>query len=159
MTRSFFDQIDDELRGLLGPGLSGYRCVRTGGLIKLWFDDPASHFEAQRISARSAPEGKPVMEVGLHLEHSSARMNDRILEWLLERRETWSAALPRAEAGPAFGPRSARWRRLSELLDDEGADQAFGGLDDPDFAGEIAERLAHYVRILQPLLRESMNGE
>ncbi len=151
MTRLFFDQIDDELRGLLGRALNGYRSVRTGGLIKLWFDDPASHFEAQRISARSAPEGRPVMEVGLHLEHPSARMNDQILERLLGCRDAWRADLPRAEAGPAFGPQSGRWRRLSELLDDE-ADQAPGPLDDPDLASEVAERLARYVRILQPLL-------
>jgi hypothetical protein len=151
MTRSFFDQIDDELRGLLGRALGGYRSVRTGSLIKLWFGDPACHFEAQRISARSAPGGRPVMEVGLHLEHSSAQTNDRLLEGLLGRWDVWTAALPRAEAGAAFGPQRDRWRRLSELLDDEAA-PALSPLDDPDLASEIAERLAGYVRTLQPLL-------
>lgn len=147
MTRRFFDQVDDELRGLLGPALRDYRRLRTGRLLKLWYEDPAVHFEAQRISQRWAPESRPAVEVGLHLEAPSAERNEAILERLTGRPGAWRRKLPRAEAGNAFGPQSAAWRRLSEVIDG-------GDGDDPDLASEVAERLAAYVRTLGPLLAE-----
>jgi len=147
VTRRFFDQVDDELRGLLGPALRDFESVRSGSLIKLWYTDPGAHFEAQVVSARWGPEGRPVVEVGLHLESSSPKRNDAVLQALERERTTWSKKLPEAEAGKAIGPRSATWRRLSEVI--EAPD-----LDDPELASEVAERLSFYVKALEPLLRD-----
>ena len=148
MTRAFFDQVYDELRGLVGPALRDLRSLRTSTLVKLWFADPAVHFEAQRLSLRWAPDPAHRYEVGLHLEHPTAARNDEILGALTApgRRKVWRRALPGAVGGDAIGPRAAVWRRVSELLEGEDA-------DDPDLAGEIAERLAAYVKALEPLLR------
>lgn len=147
MTRRFFDQVDDELRGLVGPALRTYAAFKTSRLLKVWYEDLAVHFEAQRVSGRWAPAGRPVIEVGLHLEAASPEANDSVLERLRAGRSRWRRALPRAEAAPAFGPRSADWRRLSEVIETPG-----GSGDDPDLAGEVAERLAAYVLALRPLL-------
>ncbi|MGH2705970.1 MAG: hypothetical protein ACRDJ4_13030 [Actinomycetota bacterium] len=144
MTRRFFDQVDDELRGLLGPELRGYSSHRDGRLIKLWYAEPAVHFEAQRIGARWVPGAGPVIEVGLHLEGPSTEANDEVLA-VLRRARGWRSRLRHAQVGPAFGPQSSRWRRVSEVLDLPDA-------DDADLASEVAARLAVYVRTLKPLL-------
>ena len=148
MSRAFFDQVDDELRGLVGPALRDFQSLRTSTLVKLWFADPAVHFEAQRLSLRWAPDPAHRYEVGLHLEHQTAARNDEILGALTApaRTKAWRGALPSAVGGGAIGPRASTWRRLSELV--EGEDT-----DDPDLAGEIAERLAAYVKTLEPMLR------
>lgn len=145
MSRRFFDQIDDELRGLVGPDFRRFKSQRTGRLIKVWFAVPAIHFEAQLISQRWAPGRKPLMEIGLHLESPSSRANQTILDELEADRSKWRRKLFRAEAGEAYGPQSATWRRLSEVLDAEDT-------GDPDFGGEVAERLAVYIKTLHPLL-------
>jgi hypothetical protein len=147
VTRAFFDQVDDELRGLVGPALRDFHSLRTSTLVKLWFADPAVHFEAQRLSLRWAPDPAHRYEVGLHLEHATAARNDEILDALTAAgRKAWHRALPSAVSGGAIGPRASTWRRLSELVGGEDA-------EDPDLAGEIAERLAAYVKTLEPMLR------
>lgn len=150
MSRIFFEQVDDEVRGLLLAKHPGFDSARSGQLIKLWYGDPLVHFEAQWISKRWIPRGlgrrgEAVAEVGLHLEANSREKNDSLLESLIQRERSWRKHLPDAETGKAIGPNGSTWRRLSELipLEDE---------DDPDLAGELAERLAVYVRTLKPLL-------
>lgn len=145
MARPFFDQIDDELRGLVGPGLRDFRSLRTSALVKVWYGDPAVHYEVQRLSMRWAPDPTHRLEVGLHLEYPVAERNDRLLGLVLSD-GSWRGALPAAGAGRAVSPRAADWRRVSEFV--EG-----GFADDPDLAGEVAERLAVYIRTLEPLLR------
>lgn len=151
MTRAFFEQVEDEFRGLVGPGLRDYESVKASRLFKLWYGDPAVHFEAQRISGRWGPRrkggGGGILEVGLHLEFPSRGRNDSILEEL-SALTTVEKKLPGSEAAKAFGPQSATWRRISEVMEVEEE-------DDPDLAAEVAERLAAYVRCLKPLLDKS----
>ncbi|MEO7803336.1 MAG: hypothetical protein ABIS18_02575 [Actinomycetota bacterium] len=144
MTRQFFDQIDDELRGLLGPSRRDFQSIRTSHLIKVWYHRPEFHFEAQHVGARwTRPHRKgPGIEVGLHLEAPTAEANDELLASM----SGWQSKLPDAFAGKALGPRASLWRRVSELVDVE-------SMDDSDFAGEIAERLALYIKTLDPFIR------
>lgn len=139
MTRQFFDQIDDELRGLLGPSMRDFRSVRTSYLIKVWYERPEFHFEAQYVGARwvKAYRKGPAIEVGMHLESPDVQANDDMLVSL----QGWQKKLPEAFGGKALGPRASTWRRISELWDIE-------SMDDPDFAGEVAERLALYIKTL-----------
>lgn len=147
MSRAFFDQMDDELRGLLGPALRGYASERNGRLLKLWYGDPRLHFEAQLVGPRWSPTSGPAVEVGLHLEHPDTAVNEDLLAGLLRRAGEWRPGLPEAGTGAALGPRGSQWRRVSEFL-------AEVGPDDPELASEAAERLAVYVRLLWPLLRD-----
>lgn len=151
MSRAFFDQVDDEVRGLLGPALRSYQSLRDGRLLKLWYGDPTVHFEVQSVSRRWSPTGGPVLEVGLHLEHADPAVNEQRVAALSAVAGAWRPTLPDAVAGPALGPRGAAWRRVSELLDETGP-------NDPDLASEAAERLATYVRTLWPLLRGGPEG-
>ncbi|GAC1365804.1 MAG: hypothetical protein NVSMB32_09600 [Actinomycetota bacterium] len=150
MSRAFFDQIDDELRGLLGPALRSYHSERNGRLLKLWYGHPAAHFEVQMVGKRWSPTGGPALEVGLHLEHPDPQVNQELLTQLTAGGWAWRETLPLATTGPALGPRGAQWRRLSEFLEESAP-------DDSDLASETAERLARYVQTLWPLLREQVN--
>ncbi|HLI57222.1 MAG TPA: hypothetical protein VKY26_09370 [Actinomycetota bacterium] len=151
MSRGFFDQVDDEVRGFLGPSLRRYQAVRSGRLLKLWYgprpEDALVHFEVQQVGPRWSPLRGPSLEIGLHLEHPDPAANDRLLAGLDDPpgRPAWAAALPRAVAGPAIGPRAAAWRRVSEFV-------PMAGEGDPELASEAAESLACYVRTLWPLL-------
>lgn len=145
MAKAFYDQVDDELRGLLGPSYQNYEFVRSGRSIKIWSQDPAIHFEAQHIGRQWGPDGKPVIEVGLHFETNSVEDNEERLNHLTAKSAVWRKELPAAKGDRAFGPQSATWRRLSEVI----APEEF---DDPDLAGEIAERLAAYIKNLESLL-------
>lgn len=144
MTRAFFDQIDDEVRGMVGPALRNFNSERSGRLIKIWYSDPAVHFEVQVLTGTWAPQRKPCLEIGLHLESKDAQHNDRILGRLLDARESWGEGLKAAETGKAIGPMSARWRRVSEIVELPGLDE--------DFAGEVAERFSAYIKSLHDYL-------
>jgi hypothetical protein len=144
MTRAFFDQIDDEVRGMVGPALANFNSRRTGRLIKVWYSDPAVHFEVQMLSGTWAPRPNPCLEIGLHLESGDAGRNDRILGRLLGERGSWGPGLEAAETGRAIGPMAAGWRRVSEVVDLPDLDE--------DFAGEVAERFSCYIRNLHPLI-------
>jgi hypothetical protein len=144
MTRAFFDQIDDEVRGMVGPALRNFNSERSGRLIKIWYGDPSVHFEVQRLAGTWAPSPDPSLEIGLHLESRDAARNDEILSRMVDARAGWGAALAEAEAGAAFGPMSSTWRRISEVV-------PLPALDE-DFAGEVAERFACYIKALYPLI-------
>src|SRR3982074_2138111 len=118
MSRAFFDQIDDELRGLLGPALRNYQSVRDTRLIKLWYADPAIHFEVQMVAKRWSPTQGPVLEVGLHLEHPDPAANERCLAALNSGRALWATLLPQARMGPARGPSGGAGGRASECPDE-----------------------------------------
>ena len=144
MTRAFFDQIDDEVRGMVGPSLRNFNSQRSGRLIKIWYSDPSVHFEVQMLSGAWAPQRKPCLEIGLHLESRDAGRNEQILSRLVGERAAWEADLEAAEPGKAFGPMAARWRRVSEVVDLPALDE--------DFAGEVAERFSSYIKTLRPFV-------
>jgi hypothetical protein len=150
VSRSFFDQVDDEVRGFVGPELREFSTVKNGRLIKLWYRVPAVHFEAQRLSAAWSPSPKHCIEVGLHLEAKDPARNEWILGELLRCRQKWLDELAGAECGPCFGPRGSAWRRVSEVIELEEMDA--------DSADEIAERFSTYIVTLQPLLEPLLAG-
>jgi hypothetical protein len=147
VTRSFFDQVDDEVRGFVGPALRNFQTEKSGRLIKLWYEDPGVHFEAQRLSPTWSPSPHPCLEIGLHLESKLTQTNEAILRQLLESRHVWSGRLAEADYGEAFGPQGPAWRRLSEVIE-------FDAMDE-EFAGEVAERVSAYIVTLQPLLQRT----
>ncbi len=147
MTRRFFDQLDDEVRGFVGPTLRGFQSEKSSRLLKLWYDDPAVHFEAQILGTKWAPvDDRPCVEVGLHLEYKARKLNKPVLDRLIAAEDRWAARLPDAEHGDAFGPMRRTWLRLSEVMPIDELDE--------ESAGEAAERFAVYIVTLQPLLSE-----
>lgn len=146
MSRDFFDQIDDEVRGFVGPALREFSTYKSSRLIKVWYDDPAVHFEAQALSGKWAPLPGMCLEIGLHLESKELGRNQSILDELVVSKHLWSSVLPEAEYGKAIGPMKS-WRRLSEVMPVD--------VMDGELAGEVAERFSAYILALSSLLGPS----
>lgn len=146
MSRSFFEQVDDELRGLVGPKLRSYSSYKAGRLLKVWYGDGRIHFEAQIVGPRWSGTGDAAVEVGLHIELADAKSSQAAMERICKPKVLKSLGEP--QTGRALGPRGASWRRVSELI-------PFTDEDDLDLASEVAERLAVYVKVLAPEMTQA----
>jgi len=134
----FFAGLRKGLKATLPAGLRDFRTVRgRGRLMKVYFGEPAFHYEAWHHT------GAGRLEVGLHFE-ASATENDQAFDFFRSRMVEVKAGLPRAE----LEPWDRGWSRLYETV-------PAARLDD-----EVLERavdcLAAYVVALQPLLDEFM---
>ncbi|MCA1831345.1 MAG: hypothetical protein ABR548_13000 [Actinomycetota bacterium] len=142
MPRDHFELIGDAVANFLPSTLRSFTTNISSRNLKLWYgEDDAEHYEVQILGPTSRPRG---LEIGFHAEHREPSKNDEILGRLSKREKTWRRALgPDAEAGKFLGSQSP-WRRLSEVW--KGA-----GLLSEEAGIEAAERLAQYVRSLEPL--------
>jgi hypothetical protein len=136
--RPFFESVRDALANFLPPKLRGFGSYFTSQNVKLWYDEQRKeHYEVQHIARRG------VLEIGFHAEYAKRELNDEVMNRLLANEKTWRKALgDTVEAGPFIGAQSGSWRRISELWED---------VEGPDAAIDAAERLADYIRVLEPL--------
>jgi hypothetical protein len=108
-----------------------------GSLVKLYYGDPAVHFEVWVQSKTSR------VEVGLHLEADQAT-NDQLMAYFAGRFVEVQAALgPRIE----LDEWTRTWGRLHEMV-------PFTVLDEP-LVERVARRLAQMITVLQPMLAEA----
>lgn len=138
---TFFQDVSGALVGFLPPQLRGYSRRLSTYNLKVWFGEQREHYEVQMLR-----KGKNLaLEVGFHSEHSDAKRNDEVIGGLIAAEKRWRKQLGKtAEAGDFVGP-AKTWRRISEFwLDGEWA-------LDTETAVEAAERLATYIRALEPL--------
>lgn len=145
--RAFYESVADALGNFLPPALRDFSRYWTAHNLKLWYgDERREHYEVQIIPARllkSLEIDGPALEIGFHAEYKERARNEDVLERLLGEERKWRRALGKeVEAGPFIGYQSGSWRRISELWEDA---------DGPEAAIEAAERLAAYVRALEPL--------
>lgn len=153
MPKWFFEDVADALVGFLPPGLRDFESFRTGRNIKVWYGEASrEHYEAQiltrsALAAAGRPERARALEIGFHAEHPHAARNDEALARIVGGRAAWRRALgPEAEPGEFIGRHAPVWRRLSELWPK--ADPLY-----EETAVEVAERLATYIRTLEPIRR------
>jgi hypothetical protein len=130
--RDFFADVAEQLPALLPRDLRDFQTARMGGVFKVFYDDRNQHFELW-FQGRG-------LEVAFHLEGGP---DDAEVEDLLRRR----LARIRKELGGEIElePFGKGWVHLFELW--KGVSRG------PDLAGEAAERLAEYVRVIEPLRR------
>ncbi len=147
MELELFDQVADALRALVPGELGDLRTQPRHWGIKAWFDVdacPREHYEAQVISAKHVPGAEVVaVEIGFHAEHPKAAANQAAMVAILAAAPAWRAELgPEAEAGAFLGRDG--WQRVSETWADP-------DLSDPEVCFEVADRLAAYMTVLEPL--------
>ena len=147
MDLSPFEAAGALLPGMLPSGLGEVRHYAHKYGIKVWFDAEKAtkeHYEAQVVGAKDVPDAKVLaIEVGFHAEHKAAERNEETLARLLESEKAWRKVLgPEPDTGPFLGNQK-NWRRVSEVWD-------HAGLTD-DASVEAAERLADYIKVLEPL--------
>ncbi len=138
--RAFYEDVGDALTGFLPPSLRDFEWYRTNHNLKVWYgDEGREHYEVQLLKHNK----RIVLEIGFHAEHKDRDRNVGALETLLAAEKTWRGALGKeAESGSFIGSQSGSWRRISEMWD---------VTDDPEMAVDAAERLATYIRTLEPI--------
>ncbi len=153
MSNQFFEQVRDALVAVVDERYADFVGTWHGSGLKIVFGDgerAKEHYETQVIQAMGARGRErgaaPALEIGFHAEHPHAERNEAVLATLNAIESKWRRRLgPQAVAGPFLG--NDRWRRLSETWDEF-------DLDDPEYAFEVADRLAIYIATLEPLLRK-----
>src|SRR5258708_4168775 len=142
MSRAFFSDAADALRGFLPKDLRAFSSRTSSRNLKVWYgEETREHYEVQVIQAKAR---RSVLEIGFHAEHSDRSAN----EDAIARVRAASRRLGKnAQAGPFLG-RPSPWMRMSETWD---GDHLF----EPETSIEAAERLAAYIRTLEPLRRKS----
>lgn len=153
MSRTFFSTVADALWGFLPPELQGYQQQHAAHNLKIWYGSVHEHYEVQRVSravlrATGERTGDGALEVGFHAEHPVTPVNEDVVTLLTAKEETWRRALGKEPFLGGFVGRPEirdRWRRISELWIDI-------SLDEDGAAIEAAERLADYIRAIEPII-------
>jgi hypothetical protein len=137
----FFTALRKSLKSRLPADLRDFQTTRgRGRLIKVYFGDPAFHYEAWHHS------GAGRLEVGLHFEGPAVE-NEAAFDFFRAHMVEVKAGLPRAE----LEPWDRGWSRLYETL-------PAARLDD-DVVGHAVECMARYIVTLQPLLDQFIGEE
>ena len=83
------------------------------------------------------------VEIGFHAEHPKAPDNASAMAPIVASASAWQTELgPDAEAGDFLG--RSGWQRVSETWADP-------DLGDPELCFEVADRLATYMTVLEPV--------
>ncbi|WP_421121512.1 hypothetical protein ACE2AJ_09215 [Aquihabitans daechungensis] len=147
MELELFDQVADALRAMVPASLGDLRTQPRRWGIKAWFeldDCPREHYEAQVIAASHVEEAAVLaLEIGFHAEHPKPADNVAALAPLLASEPVWRRELGAEAVAGAFLGRQG-WQRVSETWSDP-------DLSDPEVCFEVADRLAAYLTVLEPL--------
>ena len=140
-SRAFFENVADALVNFLPPSRRNFSHYVTSRNLKLWYgSERKEHYEVQHIPSRG------LLEIGFHSEHADRGRNDDAVAHLLAAEKRWRRTLGSdVEVGPFIGAQSGSWRRLSEVWR-----AAHWDADEPT-AVDAAERLATYIKALEPL--------
>jgi hypothetical protein len=148
-SRAFYEAVADALVNFLPPSLRDFQHYYTAHNIKLWYgDNRQEHYEVQHIGERflkgvKRKKSGPALEIGFHAEHREKERNEDVVGRILAKERTWRKALGAdVEVAPFIYLQTGTWRRVSELWPDDG---------DGELAIDAAERLATYIRALEPV--------
>lgn len=145
--RSLFEDVADALHGLVPAGLGDLHTSHHRYGIKVWLgpaQPPREHYEAQVIGRQQAPEAEVLaIEIGFHSEHPKEADNAAVISGLARCEGEWRRDLGQEPVLGAFLGRAEHWRRLSEVWPDP-------DLGDPELVFELADRLAEYLKALEP---------
>ncbi|MEX2159525.1 MAG: hypothetical protein WEB04_09010 [Dehalococcoidia bacterium] len=142
--QAFIADVYASLRRKLPASLRKHKAVLKPSLAQVYFDDPSVHYEVwvQR-KTRS-------IEIGLHFE-GEREANARWAELLSERAPEIARALgPSAE----LETWTRSWTRLHESRPIEGDEWRPKYLLTPELVEEAAARLARYIEVLEPIVRQ-----
>src|SRR5439155_15094655 len=127
-----YAEVAEHLPAMLPPDLRDFQTARMGGVLKVFYEDRREHYE---LWFRAGG-----LEVAFHLEGGA---RDEAVAELLQRRLV--AIRERLGGDVRLEPFGRGWIHLFEHW--PGASRGLG------LAAEAAERLAEYVRAVEPLRR------
>ena len=123
----------------LGTGAPPHTSA-TGWMVKLWFGNKDLHYELGVYHSRK------VVELGLHFE-SDALTNQLLLGALKGHAKTIAKKLPEAH----IEAWDKGWARVWEPIPLERFDEPYGA--------RLTKTVARYVRVLEPILEDSLPAE
>lgn len=138
--RSLLAGIPRLVRGLVPPDLRDAEARSGFGLVKLHYGNPKIHYEANH-QARSTS-----VEVGLHFE-ADGFTNARLIGAFRVHARLIARDLPNAR----IETWDKGWARVWEPVGYEALDR--------DLQRDVAERLARYIAVLEPLLRRELPAD
>ena len=130
---AFYAEVAEALPVLLPKDLRDYQTSRMGRVFKVFYDAPKQHFE---LWFRDGG-----LEVALHLE-GRGDQDEPVLRTLESKLPT---IRKRLGGDVRLDPFGKGWMHLYELWP--------GASREPDLAQDAADRLAEYVRLLEPIRR------
>jgi hypothetical protein len=133
--RDFYAGVAEELPALLPSDLRGFEVARMGRVFKVWYEERRHHFE---LWFRDGG-----LEVAFHLE-GRPEDDETVLAMLHAKLPSIRRSLGGDIRLESFGP---HWTHLYEHW--SGASRA------PGLASEAAERLAEFIRLLEPMRRRA----
>lgn len=139
--RSFLRVLPDLIRPLLSPDLRDFRSGSEWGPAKIIYGNSSLHYECW-VRPRLQ-----TVEIGLHFE-ADPLTNARLLG-AFRRRER--AIRRRLGDAPRFEDWDRGWARIWEGLPYQGLDGAL--------QARLAARLARYVTVLEPILRDELPAD
>lgn len=138
--RALLGGVPRAVRALVGSDLRACTSTTGFGLIKIHYGNPKLHYEANH-QARSQ-----TIEVGLHFE-ADRFTNVRLLGAFRVHEKKIRRALP----GARLEDWDKGWARIWEPI-------AYEELD-AELQRAIAERMARYIKVLEPILRDELPAD
>jgi hypothetical protein len=138
-TAEFLRGLLEAARARLPAELQPFQARQQPALVKVFYGDPAIHFEVWLHRARGR------VEVGLHFETRDAARNARMLEYVADELAFLKAALGE---GLEAEPWDKGWTRVYQVLPLEPLL--------PDFRARLAEHFALFIETLEPVRRAAV---
>jgi hypothetical protein len=137
--QTFCKGLPRALANELGANAAPYH-LATGWMVKVWFGNKDLHYECGVYLHRR------VVELGLHFE-SDAFTNQLLLGAIRTRAKTVARRLPTAR----IESWDKGWARVWEPIPLQTFDERF--------SADVTKTLAKYIRVLEPILEDSLPAE
>lgn len=139
--------LPEQVRGQADSALRKIRSAHRPWLSQLYFAEATVHYELWSMGVQRGPAGVAMLELGLHFESRDRAVNAMLLA-AFDRRmiEVKRALGSQWEAEPW----DRGWAKVYETFPRE-------ALED-EYLDRIAVRLAAAIRVLQPIVEETLSG-
>lgn len=139
--KEFRAAVPEAVRAALPPHYRHFNSQLKYNFVQFWYGRPYFHFEVA-VQARTES-----VEVGLHLEHRNASLNQQIHDFLDE-----NFIEIRAELGEIWLEKWDKgWHKLYKTF-------PFAAPFSAADLQTVAEEVARQIVVLQPMLREAVHG-
>ena len=144
----FMRALPEQVRGQADSALRKIRSAHRPWLSQLYFADATVHYELWSMGVQRGPAGVAMLELGLHFESRDRAVNAMLLAAFDRRMIEVKRALGcQWEAEPW----DRGWAKVYETFPREALEE--------EYVERIAGRLAAAIRLLQPIVDETLSGK
>jgi hypothetical protein len=130
--------IPPAVRAKLPKHLQGFKVATRSWLVQLYYTDPLVHYEVVTLGVKRGE-----LEIGLHFESRNSAANEQLLDGFMQHLLEIKAELGDGLEAEMW---DKGWTKVYETIPMETFDEAY--------VDRVAERLAHVIVVLQPILED-----